>query len=103
MDSVASFDSIVEKAPDKTFLLFNGGAIGYAQVRDTSRRAAALFTALGVREGDRVALMCYNTPGFVHAMLGAWRIGAVVVPVNHKMQPPEVDYLLRHSGARLCV
>jgi feruloyl-CoA synthase len=103
MDIVTSFDSIVEKTPDKTFLLFNGRAISYAQVRDTSRRAAALFTALGVREGDRVALMCYNTPGFVHAMLGAWRIGAVVVPVNHKMQPPEVDYLLRHSGARLCV
>ncbi|WP_241962408.1 AMP-binding protein [Rhodococcus opacus] len=59
--------------------------------------AAALLRKLGVEHGDRVALMCFNTPGFVYAMLGAWRIGAVVVPVNHKMQAPEVDYILRHA------
>jgi feruloyl-CoA synthase len=47
--------------------------------------------------------MCFNTPGFVYAMLGAWRIGAVVVPVNHKMQAPEVDYILRHARVKVCV
>src|SRR5260370_3976913 len=103
MDVVRSFDSNSVKFHDKPFLRFNGRGISYAQVRDASRRAAALFIGLGVRKGDRIALMCYNTPGFVYAMLAAWRIGAVIVPVNHKMQPPEVDYLLRHSGARWCV
>jgi feruloyl-CoA synthase len=34
---------------------------------------------------------------------GAWRLGAVVVPINHKLQAPEVSYILRHSGARLCL
>ena len=47
--------------------------------------------------------MCFNTPGFVYAMLGAWRIGAVVVPINHKMQTPEVDYILRHAKVSVCV
>ncbi len=57
----------------------------------------------GVRQGDKVGLLCFNTPGFVFALLGAWRLGAVVVPINHKLQAPEVSYILRHSGARLCL
>jgi feruloyl-CoA synthase len=103
MDIIQTFDSNVMKLGNDTFLRFNGRGISYAEVHESSRRTAALFTRLGVSEGDRIALMCYNTPGFVYAMLGAWRIEAVIVPVNHKMQPPEVDYLLSHSGARLCV
>jgi feruloyl-CoA synthase len=103
LDIVQSFASNVAKDPDKSFLRFQGAGLSYAEVDQASRRAAALFTELGVRAGDRIALMCYNTPGFVYAMLGAWRIGAVIVPINHKMQSPEVDYILQHAGARLCV
>jgi acyl-CoA synthetase (AMP-forming)/AMP-acid ligase II len=57
----------------------------------------------GVGPGDKVALLCFNTPGFVIALFGAWRLGAVVVPINHKLQAPEIDYMLAHSGSRLCV
>jgi feruloyl-CoA synthase len=103
MDIVRSFDSNAAKFAGKEFLRFDGSSISYADVQQASRRAAAFFAGLGVRAGDRIALMTYNTPGFVYAMLGAWRIGAVVVPVNHKMQAPEADYLLQHSGARWLV
>ena len=64
---------------------------------------AGYLQSLGVQPGDRVALMCYNTPGFVYAMLGAWRLGAVVVPINHKMQTPEVAYVLEHAKVSVCV
>ena len=36
-------------------------------------------------------------------MLGAWRLGAVVVPINHKMQTPEVAYVLGHAKVSVCV
>ncbi|REE75762.1 feruloyl-CoA synthase [Rhodococcus wratislaviensis] len=103
MNIVRVFDSNVRKAPDKAFLHFQGRDHTYGSVQDGSRRAAALLRQLGVGRGDRVALMCFNTPGFVYAMLGAWRLGAVVVPVNHKMQAPEVDYILRHAQVKVCV
>ncbi|MFD6061700.1 class I adenylate-forming enzyme family protein [Rhodococcus wratislaviensis] len=103
MNIVRVFDSNVRKAPDKAFLHFQGRDHTYGSVQDGSRRAAALLRKLGVGRGDRVALMCFNTPGFVYAMLGAWRLGAVVVPVNHKMQAPEVDYVLRHAQVKVCV
>ena len=47
--------------------------------------------------------MCFNTPGFVAVMLGSWRLGATLVPVNHKLQAPEVRYILEHSKAKVCV
>ncbi|KAF0962693.1 class I adenylate-forming enzyme family protein [Rhodococcus sp. T7] len=103
MNVVRVFDSNVRKTPDKAFLHFQGRNHTYGSVQDGSRHAAALLRKLGVGRGDRVALMCFNTPGFVYAMLGAWRIGAVVVPVNHKMQAPEVDYVLRHAHVQVCV
>ncbi len=49
-----------------------------------------MLSALGVAAGDRVAAMYLNTPAFVDLMFGAWRIGAAFVPVNHKLQAPEV-------------
>ncbi len=103
MNIVALFDSNVRKYPDKPLLRHAGRSVSYAEADALSRRAAAVLASHGVQAGDRVAMMCFNTPGFVVAMLGAWRLGAVVVPVNHKMQAPEVDYILAHARAKVCV
>jgi feruloyl-CoA synthase len=54
-----------------------------------------------VAKGDKVALMSLNTPAFVIAYYGILLAGAAVVPLNHKLQAPEVDYILEHSGAKL--
>ncbi|KKW68694.1 fatty-acid--CoA ligase [Lampropedia cohaerens] len=75
----------------------------YAALADASRRAASVLQQQGVAAGDRIALFCYNTPAFVFALFGAWRLGATVVPINHKLQAPELAYILRHSGATLCL
>ncbi|MGH9576383.1 MAG: class I adenylate-forming enzyme family protein [Terriglobales bacterium] len=103
MNILSLFESNVRKYPCKSFLRYQGRSHTYTQVQDLSRRAAAVLAAQGVKAGDTVAVMCFNTPGFVVAVLGAWRLNAVVVPVNHKMQAPEVDYILGHSGAKVGV
>jgi feruloyl-CoA synthase len=103
MNIVALFDGNVRKYPGKPLLRHAGRSVSYAEADALSRRAAAVLAELGVQAGDRVAMMCFNTPGFVVAMLGAWRLGAVVVPVNHKMQAPEVDYILAHAAVKVCI
>jgi feruloyl-CoA synthase len=103
MHIISLFESNVRKYPHKPMLRYAGASYTYAGIDDLSRRAATVLAQQGVQRGDRVALMCLNTPGFVIAMLGAWRLGAVVVPVNHKLQAPEVDYILTHARAKLCV
>jgi len=99
MDIVSLFESNVRKYAGKPFLRYQGEGWSYAAVAQQSRRVAGALAAQGLRRGDKVAVMGFNTPDVVLSMLGAWRLGCVVIPVNHKMQAPEVDYVLGHSGA----
>lgn len=101
MDLLSVFDSTVRKTPDKPFIRFAGQSISYREAQRRSMQAAAVLQAQGVAAGDRVALMCFNTPGFVDGLLGAWRLGAIAVPVNHKLQAPEVQYVLHHADCRV--
>lgn len=103
MSIISIFDSYVRKQPDKAFLCALGHTWSYAEADDISWRAAAFFQLQGIGKGDRVGFMCFNTPGFAFGMLGAWRVGAVVVPINHKLQAPEVDYILTHAKVKLLI
>ena len=95
--------SSARRHPDKTAIRAAGHNLSYAQLQDAAERAARVLIEAGITRGDCVALMCFNTPGFVIAAFGAWRLGATVVPINHKLAAPEVDYVLHHCGARLVV
>lgn len=100
MNLVAALDRAARATPDKPFLVSESATITYAAARERSHRAATVLSALGIAAGDRVAAMCFNTPAFVDLMFGAWRLGATFVPVNHKLQAPEVDYVLTHSRSK---
>lgn len=103
MNILSVFEAQVRAHPDKVFLRYEGRSWTYAQADDQSRRAAGFFLRQGIKEGDPVAFMCFNTPNFALGVIGAWRVGAVVVPVNHKLQAPEADYILMHSKAKLLI
>ena len=103
MNLLDAFDSAVRKTPAKAFLRDRGASISYADMQRRSQRAAAVLQAQGVGRGDTVALMCLNTPGFVEALFGAWRLGAALVPVNHKLQAPELQYILDHAQCKALV
>ncbi|MBB3179266.1 class I adenylate-forming enzyme family protein [Variovorax sp. Sphag1AA] len=102
-DFVSVIDQHARVQADKECLCAAGRSYSYAEFAELSRRAATALRAQGIGAGDKVALLCFNTAGFVIAMFGAWRLGAVVVPINHKLQAPEIDYILAHSGSKLCV
>ncbi|AOJ70578.1 MULTISPECIES: class I adenylate-forming enzyme family protein [Burkholderia] len=100
MNLIAALDRAARATPDKPFLRYDGATITYRHMQRRSRRAAEVLAALGIAPGERVAAMCFNTPAFFDLLFGAWRIGAAVVPINHKLQAPEVDYILGHSASR---
>jgi len=70
------------------------------------RRGAVL--AGGLREtlrlwpGDRAALIMTNAPEYVELLLAGWHAGLAMVPVNARLHPRELAYILEHSGARAC-
>ena len=102
-DLVSLLDQHARTVPHKQALRAGGADWTYAEFAEQTRRAASVLRARGVKPGDRVGLLCFNTPGFCFALFGAWRLGATVVPINHKSQAPEVEYMLAHSGVRLCL
>jgi long-chain acyl-CoA synthetase len=71
-----------------------------------AHRAAAIAAGLGdrfgIRPGDRVALVMGNCGAYVEALFACWWGGFAAVPVNAKLHPRELAYILDHSGARLC-
>jgi fatty-acyl-CoA synthase len=74
--------------------------------RDLDRRVgarAAALAGLGVSPGDRVALLGENSAAYLEWLFGAARLGAITVPVNHRLAPAEVAHVLADSGATVLV
>lgn len=88
---------------EKTALIAGDRTIAYGELDDRARRAGGALHALGVRKGDRIALVLGNVPEFVEALHGAWRIGAVVAPLNVMLTPEEAGYVLADAEAAAVV
>src|SRR5205814_2981225 len=80
-----------------------GAALAYQGLDDLAGRFAAGLQRLGVRKGDRVALVLPNCPQFVYAFFGSLKAGAVVVPTNPLYAVRELHNQLADSGARVVV
>jgi len=99
------------KHPDHTATIF-GAPVGsrimdaklsYHQLNDLADRFAAGLQKLGVKKGDRVAIMLPNCPQFIIAAYATWRIGAVMVCCNPLYVAREIEHLLKDSGTETIV
>ncbi|SMY12647.1 class I adenylate-forming enzyme family protein [Brevibacterium jeotgali] len=91
------------RAPQAQALVSGDTTWTYTELVGESEKAAGVLADRGVRSGDTVAAMTFNEPAFVFTAFGAWMLGATFVPVNHKLQVPEVAYTVGHSGATVGV
>jgi benzoate-CoA ligase len=80
-----------------------GRELTYAQIASAVNRTGRALQRLGVRPEERVMALLPDCPEFVFTFFGAIRIGAVAVPVNTLLTPPEYEYLLNDSRARVLV
>ena len=72
----------------------------YAELTERVRNFSTGLARTGVRRGDRVVLWMTNCLEWIVASFGAMRLGAIVVPVNTFLKPPEIRYVIAQSGAR---
>ncbi len=84
--------------PDKIGVWYEGREISYREWDDRAARAATAFSELGIGKGDRVGLLLVNSPELLECFFGLARIGAVVVPLNWRLAPPELSYIAREAG-----
>ena len=92
-----------ELSPDKLALEEPARArrFTYAELDGRAGRAAAVMAEHGVEAGDRVALLCRNRAEFFELLFGCARIGAVLVPLNWRMPPAELDGLIADCAPTL--
>lgn len=76
----------------------------YEAFLDRSDRWSAALQSLGVRPGDRVVYIAPNTHAQLESFYAVPQIGAVLVPINYRLTPPDFAYMIEHSGSRVvCV
>ncbi|GHI08887.1 acyl-CoA synthetase [Streptomyces cellostaticus] len=101
---VHALRAAVAEAPDRTFLAYFDARLSYREADELSDSVAAHLAGRGLERGDRVAVLLQNSPHFVLAVLGAWKAGATVVPVNPMYKSGEVAHVLRDGevAALIC-
>jgi acyl-CoA synthetase (AMP-forming)/AMP-acid ligase II len=67
---------------------------------DRVARAAAVLEGLGVKRGDRYALLCRNTFRSNELLYAGYWLGAVPVPINYRLAPPEIRYILDNASCK---
>jgi fatty-acyl-CoA synthase len=84
-------------------MVFENGTLTYRQLEESSAVMACGFLSLGIGRGDVVAIWMAGYAEWPPIYYGLARIGARMVPVNTRYKPPEVEYVLNKSKARLLI
>lgn len=79
--------------PEKNF--------SYDDLNREANRVAHALQSLGLKEGDRIGVLCMNYPQFLTLLFGAGKLGIVVVSLNYRLTPPEIAYQMQDSNVRV--
>jgi acyl-CoA synthetase (AMP-forming)/AMP-acid ligase II len=88
---------------DRLALIFRDRQWTYREFQGEVDRVANGFLAIGVKQGDRIALVLPNCAEFLFAVFAVTKIRAVFVPLNPQYTAEEAEYVLRHSEASTCL
>jgi long-chain acyl-CoA synthetase len=89
----------VQTKPDGMATHFSGRGRTWRECLERVSRVAGALSALGVRRGDRVAILALNSDRYLELMYAIPWIGAAMVPLNTRLAGPEIEYILSDSGA----
>lgn len=87
------------KSATNTALIFRDTPVKYGELADRADRLANALRERGVQQGDRVAYLGENDPSFLETFFAAGTLGAIFVPLNTRLAPPEIQYALQDSGS----
>ena len=79
----------------------SGRRLTFAAFNDRAERGAAALERLGIAAGERVAILCHNSPTFFEVLFACGKAAAILVPLNWRQTPAELAPILADCGARL--
>src|SRR5213076_1937871 len=96
-------EATARRGPDKAALLWNGGALTYAELQRRADAFAERLRERGVRAGERIAVAIPNRWTFAVALLGGWKLGATVAPLDPLLKSDERAPILADLAPTLLV
>lgn len=93
----------LQVAPDKTAVIAGEARFSYREFHERCQRLAGVLDALGVAQGERVAILAANGHPYLEVYVAVPASGRVVVPLNTRHAEPELQYALEDSGARVLI
>lgn len=98
MDLCSKLENVAATRPAATALIYRDQRISYEDLCSRIRQCATGLSRIGVKPGDRFALVMRNSPEFIIIYYALARIGAIAVPVNFLLKPSEIRYIFDHCG-----
>jgi len=86
-----------KRIPDKTAIIDEDKKITYGQFFDRICALSGYLMKKGIRKGDRVGVLSYNCKEYLEIYFALSRIGAILVPLNYRLVPSELDFLIQDS------
>src|SRR5262245_7599510 len=86
---------------ERTAVIHGARRLTYREFYARARRLAHALTKAGVRRGDTVAILASNVPAMLEAHYAAPMLGAVLNPINIRLDAPLIAFCLQHGGAKL--
>src|SRR5215813_2103033 len=96
-------DLFARDQPESEFLVFRGRSLSYAAACAEANRIANGLIEAGIAPGERVAILSKNCAELILFYYGAFKAGAVPVPLNYRLAPREWAYIVNDAGAKLLV
>ncbi|MBN1177872.1 MAG: long-chain fatty acid--CoA ligase [Anaerolineae bacterium] len=94
-------EEAARKYPDHIAMIMKGGKVTYREFNEQSDKVAAALAKMGVKKGDRVAILMANCPQFLISYFGILKAGGTVVACNPLYAPPELEHQLNDCGAEV--
>ncbi len=97
MNIFRSLETHALRDPEKTAVVAEGERISYGELIARVNRLAGALHGLGLKKGDRLALLMHNCPEFVVSFYAAMKLGLITVSLNVMYKQEEASYILDHS------
>lgn len=100
---INKFKKIFNKNRERSFFIdiLNGKEFTYGEIENLSLKLASLLAAKGIRKSDKIAIVLPNCIEFVILYFACMQLGAIPVPINHRLNLSEVEYILLNSKAKV--
>lgn len=103
MNTFAFLEKSARQYPDSAALIQGSETTTYREFHERALAIGGNLLELGCERGDRVAFCLANSPRILELVFGCLAAGLVVVPVNARLHPREMAYIVNNSGAKVLV